>query len=560
MRLINVHTGQLEEPKGPPPYAILSHTWGDSEVSFRDLNHPDVESRPQYAKIRHSRRLAASRNLDYVWIDTCCIDKSSSAELSEAINSMFEWYKNAEVCFAHIEDLPSGGDTCTEGELGRCRWFTRGWTLQELIAPKEVRFYDQNWEDRGTKQSLRDMVSHVTGIRKDILLGAARLDDISVSERMSWAAHRNTTRREDIAYSLLGIFDVNMPLIYGEGGKAFIRLQEEIIKRTNDLSLFAWDARDITEPYCGILADSPARFHDSSRELSRISWAQSVSDFAMTNNGLRMTVQLWVPYQPQRCQTSFPGYFLCLNQWRQNGHQYRRDRAVGLFLAKVGRGRFVRISHTSLTPRLGEPQLSDEKYKLQTIYIAASYWPRTAALGVCESARIQVHFRLPEIFNITCVAPSASWDAFNRLFFFDSGVSGCSGIACVSGVIEDEGGKGKIFIRFGVTLEENSTLTGLRWVCWMFKWDSDDLDAFFQENPAILTRDVWAARAPVLPFRRGRVECLFYDLWSYKLRISVSISEHVMPSISSEPIPTIIIEASTWKPTLSETEEWTPIC
>ncbi len=151
MRLINVHTGKLEEHMVAPPYAILSHTWRDSEISFQDMTTcADVQSRPEYDKIRDSGREAVRYNLEYVWIDTCCIDKSSSAELSEAINSMFRWYRDAALCFAYLEDLPIGQGAATKLELERCRWFTRGWTLQELIAPAAVRFYDRGWNDRGT--------------------------------------------------------------------------------------------------------------------------------------------------------------------------------------------------------------------------------------------------------------------------------------------------------------------------------------------------------------------------------------------------------------------------
>ncbi|OIW27820.1 hypothetical protein CONLIGDRAFT_551906, partial [Coniochaeta ligniaria NRRL 30616] len=170
--------------------------------------------------------------LAYVWIDTICIDKSSSAELSEAINSMFKWYRNAAICYAYLSDVP-------QVRLEYSRWFTRGWTLQEMIAPQELRFYDANWDALGTKSDLLDRLCDITGVDTTALRGG-NLRFFSVARKMSWASRRQTTREEDIAYCLLGIFDISMPLLYGEGSKAFIRLQEQIIKEYDDESLFAW--------------------------------------------------------------------------------------------------------------------------------------------------------------------------------------------------------------------------------------------------------------------------------------------------------------------------------
>ncbi|KAK0655719.1 hypothetical protein B0T16DRAFT_424448 [Cercophora newfieldiana] len=200
MRLINTATLQFEEfiRQNIPEYAILSHTWEEEEVSFADI-------------ILKTCEIAQSEGHGYAWVDTCCIDKSSSAELTEAINSMFKWYQNAKVCYAFLSDFPASADSNEALEI--CRWFTRGWTLQELIAPRDVTFFRQDW----TKP----------------------LRSIAVAQKMSWAAFRETTRVEDMAYSLLGIFDVNMPMLYGEGEKAFRRLQEEIIRSTSDLSILA---------------------------------------------------------------------------------------------------------------------------------------------------------------------------------------------------------------------------------------------------------------------------------------------------------------------------------
>ncbi|KAI5926377.1 heterokaryon incompatibility protein-domain-containing protein [Camillea tinctor] len=270
MHLINVHTLTLREFAGSrdlPPYAILSHTWGPEEISFAEFSDP---GRPYLAhdgaglrKIRLTCQKARAAGLDWAWIDTCCIDKSSSAELSEAINSMFKWYRGARVCFAI---------------LGKCRWFSRGWTLQELIAPRHVKFYidelakkgchknknvDRRWISIGSKKDLVGALSIVTRIDSPILLSEQSLDSISVAGRMSWAAGRQTSREEDIAYCLMGIFGVNMPMLYGEGSKAFQRLQEEIMRESDDHSLFVWRAKPESArrfPYRGLLADSPDEF------------------------------------------------------------------------------------------------------------------------------------------------------------------------------------------------------------------------------------------------------------------------------------------------------------
>lgn len=242
MRLLHANTSQLcEFPENKvPPYAILSHTWEDDEVLFRDMQEGHAKNKRGYIKIKLACEQAISDELEYVWVDTCCIDKSSSAELSEAINSMFRWYRDAEICYVYLADIAASGSTPDDHLLfPKSRWFTRGWTLQELIAPAIVSFYSNDWTFLGTKHHLTELISKITGIEEAILTGG-NLDHASVAKKMSWASRRVTTRTEDIAYCLLGIFGVNMPLIYGEGEKAFLRLQEEIIKESDDQSLLAW--------------------------------------------------------------------------------------------------------------------------------------------------------------------------------------------------------------------------------------------------------------------------------------------------------------------------------
>lgn len=274
-----------------------------------------VKTMSKYSKIRGTMEQASRRNIRYVWIDTCCIDKRSSAELSEVINSMFQWYRNAAVCFTLLEDLMADADL--EEGLQRCRWFTRGWTLQELIASNEVRFFDREWKDRGSKIALQDTISHITGIRKDVLLGTTRLGDVLAAEKMSWDASRQTTRQEDIAYSLLGIFEVSMALIYGEGPNAFTRLQEEIIRRTNDLSIFAWDSTALGTRYCGLLVTSPALFRDRDHLEGFLAASTSFTpEFTITNKGVRIAAELSVSSDAHTAASSpsvdRDGYFLSL--------------------------------------------------------------------------------------------------------------------------------------------------------------------------------------------------------------------------------------------------------
>jgi Heterokaryon incompatibility protein (HET) len=250
-----------------PPYAILSHTWGadNEEVTFRDLAEGTSKSKSGYKKIRFCGEQAARDTLQYFWVDTCCIDKWSSTEISEAINSMFRWYKNAAVCYAYMEDIDStfADEEQCSAAIAASRWFTRGWTLQELIAPTKVVFYSKDWTKIGEKASLASSIFTLTKIDPDVLInGASSLRRKSIARRMSWAAMRKTKRPEDIAYCLLGIFDVHMPLLYGEGeSKAFFRLQEEIIKNSTDQSILAWTPEhDPGLRFRGALAVHPREF------------------------------------------------------------------------------------------------------------------------------------------------------------------------------------------------------------------------------------------------------------------------------------------------------------
>lgn len=241
MRLRNVVTKKLKEfvdDSTTPAYSILSHRWGDEEVLYQDIvsGDPGDGSSDGWKKILVCCQQSMSDGLSYTWVDTCCIDKSSSAELSEAINSMYAWYRRADICYAYLSDVQDRYQFCNS------RWFERGWTLQELLAPADVLFFDSSWTEIGFKTSLTSMISQQTGIDEMALRDGSSFDTYSIAERMSWAANRQTTRVEDEAYCLMGIFNVNMPLIYGEGRKAFFRLQEELLRRSDDASIFAYVA------------------------------------------------------------------------------------------------------------------------------------------------------------------------------------------------------------------------------------------------------------------------------------------------------------------------------
>ncbi|RSL51788.1 hypothetical protein CEP54_011247 [Fusarium duplospermum] len=281
MRLLNTQTIVVESfgDDQIPSYAILSHTWEAEEVTFQDMESGKATRKRGWAKVKDSCSIARKNGFDYVWLDTCCIDKTSSAELSEAINSMYRWYQEATVCYAFLADVSGLAG------LPNSKWFTRGWTLQELIAPSSMIFFSQTWDELGTKATLNQAISKRTRIPEAILSGDKDLETASAAQRMSWAADRRTTRREDLAYCLMGIFSINMPLLYGEGETAFIRLQEEIMRVSDDHSLFAWKYPNSRG---GLLAASPAAFKDSGNIIPWNPFKPYNSPFTLTNKGAHL--------------------------------------------------------------------------------------------------------------------------------------------------------------------------------------------------------------------------------------------------------------------------------
>ncbi|KAI0365563.1 HET-domain-containing protein [Pilatotrama ljubarskyi] len=256
MRLLHAQTCRLRlfpDPNSRPSYLILSHVWQAHEWTFQDVDslrgHPDPRALVS-DKIRSFCFLAEREGFDWVWIDTCCVDKSSSAELSEAVNSMYLWYSQAVLCYAYLHDVSTDGHPAAlEDRFVRSVWFTRGWTLQELLAPSCLFFLSCDWRLLGTKEQWADVIQTHFRIDHAVLTRAEYIHEVSIARRLSWAAGRRTTRPEDRAYSLMGLFRVHMPVVYGEGPtKAFHRLQAEILKQcAPDQSLFAWGSLDRNE-------------------------------------------------------------------------------------------------------------------------------------------------------------------------------------------------------------------------------------------------------------------------------------------------------------------------
>ncbi len=291
MWLLDTHTLKLHLFLYPQTvkegYLILSHVWDNEEQSFQDIQriHERCNATGEdphdlvSPKIRKTCEVAERHGYQWAWIDTCCIDKTSSAELSETINAMFQYYALALVCYVYLGDMKpidraflkedlSDPHVAKSDRFSVSRWHKRGWTLQELIAPKVVHFFARNWEPMGNKEELADGLELLTGIPATVLRFQQTPAEFSVAQRMSWAAKRETRRIEDEAYCLLGLFDVSMPTLYGEGKRAFERLQEAILARTPDTTLFAWgrsvklhdldDRR--TYSRAGMLATSPSDY------------------------------------------------------------------------------------------------------------------------------------------------------------------------------------------------------------------------------------------------------------------------------------------------------------
>lgn len=414
-----------------PPYAILSHTWDKEEVAYKDYGTSAALSMAGWGKIKQTCNLAVCDNLGYVWIDTCCIDKSSSAELSEAINSMFQWYARSRVCYAFLEDCDKEFNWCSDTfPLASSRWLSRGWTLQELIAPQVVIFYDRHWQRLSTRRDLSEKLNLMTGIPREILdRDHAYIGDllqlVPVCQKMHWASGRKTTRVEDMAYCLMGIFGINMPLLYGEGSKAFTRLQEEIIRHSNDLTIFAWrtngpefveathpadgltgtSQNSDTEAIRGLLAASPHEFCGArSIEPGASTYNQ---EYTVTNKGIRISS---INVRPKSDSSDLLMDLYCFD--KQEGASNQMIRVV---IRHIGGGLFVRMESDLLYFKFS-PGWEKEVFTAD-LYLAMSVTKTTMAL--LETVRHDA-IRIPKTagssFHRQHVAPRLQLQSDSGLF------------------------------------------------------------------------------------------------------------------------------------------------
>lgn len=439
MWLINTHTEKIQFVADPElhQYAILSHTWRrEGEPTFQDYRSPAISSPPsssarragshngrvvkdaRFSKVRETCRLARARNIPYAWVDNVCIDKSSSAELTEAINSMFRWYKNAAVCFAYLADLPVGPKKDLQSSMRLCHWFTRGWTLQELVASKTVEFYDETWNLRGDKLELCELLSDITRIDEDVLRDSSLLRNIPVARRISWASRRQCTRIEDVAYSLFGLFDIHMPLIYGEGDKAFMRLQEAIAQDTTDLSLFAWTSLDNNykrQNYHGLFARSPMDFMNCDKLLRILSPVTLTEEYAITNKGIRLTARMNEGETPHG-EKDFLLNLNCLDSSRQ-----QLDGMHSIVFIRLVRTPYGFVRHWAGTPVLvsaGSVQPSAPK----TIYVPKIITPaesKDLVMRLSQRFHVDINNKTGFVISYTRQYPMHLWEPEKRAFMTD---------------------------------------------------------------------------------------------------------------------------------------------
>jgi hypothetical protein len=242
MRLLNVYSLKLVEfnKDKKPAYAIASHRWDEHEATFADVRDGQNTSTTGYQKVKDFADYVKThvQGVDWLWIDTCCINKESAAELSRAINLMFEWYRDADICLAYLRDVPEAQDDSFE----RSEWFERGWTLQELLAPRTVVFLTRTWEVIGNKgdmgsgranvgQSLEEAIARITKIPLEVLQDYQRSAQWPTSEKLQWMEGRKATEEEDLTYALFGILNVFLGANYGERGRARDRLLAALRER-----------------------------------------------------------------------------------------------------------------------------------------------------------------------------------------------------------------------------------------------------------------------------------------------------------------------------------------
>ena len=434
-------------------YAILSHRWIDpTEVDYEEMvdlakmdrqEQDEIRGRQGYKKIVDTCKQAKQDGYEWVWVDTCCIDKRSSAELSEAINSMYRWYTNAKKCYAYLHDVDGSSFPTKENyekyrqSNGWPEWFSRGWTLQEMIAPRNLQFFNKHWQPIGDRKCLAETLEGITEVPQHILVDGLEGNRPCVAGIISWAANRTTTRVEDRAYSLMGLLDVNMPMLYGEGKKAFHRLQLEIIRSSNDQSIFAWghDLEDVR--IGGVLADDPSDFRDCSfMELMNhdefierfpepsLTSAQDFDVFPITNRG----IQIWMPLRRYHDSNSvFRAYLPC---WDRSGLPV----SINLVLWNSNYNRY------QSTPEYAA--LEDSPTKFRQVYLRYQDTPNhTVTFDINDSAIIENGFTCSHVYPR---------DTGNTVTLTNTNPS------CVK-IYSEERGNGRFEVNFGQCL-------GLDWV------------------------------------------------------------------------------------------------
>ncbi|RMY97404.1 hypothetical protein D0862_08084 [Hortaea werneckii] len=352
-----------------PPFAVLSHTWSrdpDDEVLFADIKNGTAATKSAYWKVQDAIKVAMLDGYGYLWIDTCCIDKTSSVELSEAINSMYSYYAAAQKCYAFLADVGS-----SEGDrhcFTQARWWLRGWTLQELLAPEYVEFYSSSWTSLGTKNELCHEIAQITGIDSAYLNGSIPVQDASIAKRMSWASKRRTTREEDQAYSLIGLFD----------------------------TIFAWvkeaSDQDAQEKYHGLLADSPADFRSTGATVAYTAQSDQTPSF-MTARGLRLTLPM---------TQKNDGVFIAAMQCPVPERGFNDWLAVYLVKLPIGSEQYARVFSHQLasTSRPGQPR---EIYVRQTFpqYATRTLYPlhlfHIRSLSLSSEYPALAEYRLEEV-------------------------------------------------------------------------------------------------------------------------------------------------------------------
>ena len=461
MRLINTKTYLIEkfdDPSNAPSsgYAILSHTWAlkphkeleleDIRTAGTDVAKANVVQREP--KVRETCKLAQTSALSHAWIDTICIDQNSSSDKSEAINAMYRYYQDAKICFTHLFDVDGHGITLTDPnpnqpdtddmkavrkEFADARWFKRSWTLQELLAPPRLLFYDKNWNLLGSRNDLCNTIAGITRIEPGVLQDAQQIWACSIAKRMSWAAGRETRRPEDKAYSLLGIFGVNMPMIYGEGDRAFIRLQEEIIKISDDHSLFTWSTSE-DRNNSALLARSPDPFKGCTN-ITRVLFHTGNYPYSINNRGISMQLSLV-------CWSTdvYIAPINCIRQptQQQSRRQHKESLQLGLFLKRQKEDdRFIRVAFQGKDIYefpLGESVIPDERRNpsaedRRTVSLHIKRDPGPPNVSSPEAALHTINgFKIGPALLKACgkmpgweLIPNSQWDPTQQIVSFTAG-------------------------------------------------------------------------------------------------------------------------------------------